>query len=393
MLALALLFVALVSAQNYSTYIVVFKNDMTADELSFHLASTLGDVQPTHIYQHALKGFAAPLSPEALVAVQKHPKFDFYEEDQIVHALDFQEVEQPRCMEAPAPSWGLSRVCERRKVNPDGRYFYPGQSGQDVVAYIIDTGIYVDNDDFEGRAQFGFKANNGWSNGDGNGHGTHVASTVGGKRFGVAKKTTLIAVKVLGDDGSGTNAGVIAGVDWAVSDYLRNYAPRNRKGVANMSLGGGRNVAMNNAVNAAMGAGLVMVVAAGNDNGDACNSSPASATDVVTVGSTTLNALGADQRSSFSNWGTCTDIFAPGSDITGAWIGSRTAQRTISGTSMASPHVCGVAALLVVDNPNLSPAQIKNLLNTDSTKGVINLNCAGACGNTANRLVWNTCNE
>jgi subtilisin family serine protease len=391
MLVLALLFVAVVSAQNFTRYIVVFKNDMTTDELNSHIASSLGGVQPTHLYQHVLKGFAAHLSPEQLVAVQKHPKFDFLEEDQIMHALETEDVEQSCRVQNSPGSWGLVRICQRQRRNEDGSYHYPPHQGEGVIAYIVDTGIYVDNVDFEKRAVFGWRAEtgSGWSLGDGNGHGTHVASTVGGVKYGVAKKVSLIAVKVLSDAGSGSNAGVIAGVDWTVSDFLTNR--RGKKAIANLSLGGGRSVALNNACNSAMEAGVFMAVAAGNDNADACNSSPASATEVVTVGST----ANGDTRSSFSNYGSCVDIFAPGSSITAAWKGPpTTAINTISGTSMASPHVAGVGALLLADHPNLSAKAIKALMNGDSTKDILELNCANAaCRASPNRFLWNTCNN
>jgi len=384
---IALLLVAFASAQNHTTYIVVFKDAMTVAELNLHLANVLGDVQPTYLYQKVLKGFAAPLSPEALLAATQHEHFDFYEEDQIVHAVKVDQRDQ--CLEAPTASWGLARICERRRVNANSRYFYPEDSGKSINAYIIDTGIYVANNDFGGRAVFGFKAQSSWSNTDGNGHGTHVASTVGGKNYGVAKLASLIAVKVLGDDGSGTNAGVIAGVEWAATDNAKST----KRGVANLSLGGGKSVALNNACDAAMSGGLFMVVAAGNDNRDACLYSPASAPLVVTVGATTLNVQGADQRSSFSNWGPCVDIFAPGSDITAAWIGSPSATRTISGTSMASPHVCGVGALVIDANPKFSTAEAKHHLNAHGTHNVINLACTGACGDTKNIMVWNGCSD
>jgi len=387
---ITLLLVALASAQNFTTYIVVYKDVMTVPELNLHLATVLGDVAPTFLYTKVLKGFAAPLSPEALAAAQQHQHFDFFEEDQIVHAIEFEEsTQRDKCLEAPTASWGLARICERRKVNANSRYYYPEDSGKSINAYIIDTGIYIANVDFEGRAEFGFKANNAWSNSDGNGHGTHVASTVGGKNYGVAKRAALIAVKVLGDDGSGTNAGVIAGVEWAAKDHEK----RGRRAVANLSLGGGKSAALNTACNAAMAGGLFMVVAAGNDNRNACDYSPASATDVVTVGSTTLNVQGLDQRSSFSNWGPCVEIFAPGSDITAAWIGSTTATRTISGTSMASPHVCGVGALVLDAQPKISTAEAKRQLVKDGTEGVINLACTGVCGATANIMVWNGCSD
>jgi len=339
----------------------------------------------THIYQHALKGFAAPMSPKDLAKVQKHPKFKFIEEDQIMHAY------QGCTSQTQVPSWGLPRISER-DMSLDDTYAYPVTSGQGVTAYIIDTGIMVTHNDFEGRASFGFKATPSWSNTDGHGHGTHVASTVSGKLYGVTKQAMLVAVKVLGDDGSGTNAGVIAGVDWSTGHYRQSGKP----GVANLSLGGGFSAALNTAVTNAMKAGLFTVVAAGNSNADACNYSPSSAKDVITVGSSDSSPSQTDVRSYFSNYGSCTDIFAPGSDIAGAWIGSNTATRTISGTSMASPHVCGVAALILGTNPNVDWIQLTAIITSSTpTKGVIDLQCGNnaACAVSPNLMVFNGCSH
>ena len=208
----------------------------------------------------------------------------------------------------------------------------------------MDTGINIKHVDFGGRAIWGLTAPDNEVSEDGNGHGTHVSSTIGGSQYGVAKNVTLIAVKVLRSSGYGSMADVIKGVSWTASEHQRKSqaAGRPAKSIANMSLGGGKSTALDQAVTGAINAGVLFVVAAGNDNQDACNSSPAGASGTLTVGSVTK----FDSRSSFSNYGKCVDIFAPGSDITGAWIGSTTAVKTISGTSMASPHVAGVMAML-----------------------------------------------
>jgi subtilisin family serine protease len=261
-----------------------------------------------------------------------------------------------------------------------------------VVSYIVDTGIYLAHTDFEGRATFGFKAEPGWSNTDGNGHGTHVASTAAGVQFGVAKQSSLVAVKVLSDQGSGSYAGVIAGCNWALDAYKTSRRP----GVANLSLGGPKFQALNDALNSAVRQGLFVVVAAGNSNANACNDSPSSAEEVITVGSTdqTPAQPPKDIRSYFSSHGPCVDVFAPGSDITGAWIGSPTATRTISGTSMASPHVAGVAALIYGSNPALTTKEVENILTKGSaTHGVIDLNCGTntVCQQSPNSMVFNGC--
>jgi oryzin len=258
------------------------------------------------------------------------------------------------------------------------------------LGYIIDTGILITHEDFQGRAQFGFKASSSWSSDDKNGHGTHVASTVGGVTYGVAKKVTLVAVKVLGDDGCGTNAGVIAGVDWA---YGSHQARGSKKSVANMSLGGGYSGALNTAVTSAMKGGLFMVVAAGNENADACNGSPSSAKDVITVGATEQGFPTGDVRSYFSNYGVCVDIFAPGTEITAAWIGNTNRViKTISGTSMASPHVCGVAALITAADPNAHWAQVATHLLGRGTQNKIQFECSSsACKASPNIMLFNNC--
>jgi len=228
-------------------------------------------------------------------------------------------------------------------------------------------------------------------NTDCNGHGTHVAGTVGGKTYGVAKQVELVAVKVLGCTGSGTNAGVISGINWAASNR------KGRPGVANMSLGGGKNKATNDAVAAAVKTGLTFAVAAGNENQDACNVSPASEPSAITVGSTEVSdddAFQEDARSSFSNFGTCVKIMAPGSLVKSAWYTSNTATNTISGTSMASPHVCGAAALILGANPSATPAEVLSTLSDDSTLDEINMVCSTtACRNTPNKMLYASCSS
>jgi len=244
--------------------------------------------------------------------------------------------------------------------------------------------------EFGGRAVFGANFAGDGKNQDCNGHGTHVAGTVGGTTYGVAKKVTIIGVKVLGCTGSGTNAGVISGIQWAATNK------KGKPSVANMSLGGGYSKATNDAVAAAVKAGIAFAVAAGNENQDACNVSPASEPTAITVGSTDVSDKGKDSqsdiRSSFSNWGKCVKIFAPGSLITSAWYTSNTAINTISGTSMASPHVAGAAAVYLGANPNATPAQVSAGLVAASTDGVINLLCsATACKNSPNKLLYSSC--
>ena len=311
------------------------------------------------IYKDAIHGFAGEMTEEEALALSEDPRVEFVEEDQIYTADATQT----------GATWGLDRIDQRtRPLN--GTYIY-NYTGSGVRAYIIDTGIRTAHTQFGGRASVSFDAFGG--NGqDCNGHGTHVAGTVGGSTYGVAKSVLLRAVRVLNCSGSGTTSGVIAGVDWVRTNHIK-------PAVANMSLGGGISSALDTAVNNLHNAGVTIVVAAGNSNTNACNSSPARAANAITVGSTTST----DARSSFSNYGTCVDIFAPGSSITSAWSTSNTATNTISGTSMASPHVAGAAALYL-QATGASPATIRNALVNGSTTNVI----TNAGSGSPNRLLY-----
>jgi len=362
------------------SYIVVFKENITKADLTSALTmfSTIHAVEYDYTYGAAIKGFAAKMNAAQVFAAQSHPDVDFIEQNQVMRAL--------QCQGSNAAPWGLQRIWQQESPVYNNQYNFP-TAASDVNAYIIDTGIYLAHNDFQTRAIFGFKSQASWSNTDANGHGTHVASTVGGIAYGVAKGVTLIAVKVLGDNGSGTTAGVIAGVDWTLTHHLGT----GRRSVANMSLGGGYSQALNNAVDATSLGGCPVVVAAGNSNADACNYSPASAPNSICTGSTARTGT-ADTRSTFSNYGDCLHVFAPGTGILGAWIGSPAATNTISGTSMASPHVCGVAALISSMHPSYSFTAIRNEINRISTKEVIALGCGNAaCNRSPNELVHNDC--
>lgn len=264
------------------------------------------------------------------------------------------------CATQTEATWGLVRTAER-DLKIDGIFNHDAQAGRGVTAYIIDTGIYTQHSEFEGRATWGFDAVNTPSpETDQNGHGTHCAGTVGSKSFGVAKASALVAVAVLGASGSGSFTGVIEGIEWTAKDHTtkRNVC------VANMSLGGGYSLALNRAVEEAVRAGCVFALAAGNENNDACFSSPASTPDGLTVSSSDNR----DRRSSFSNYGACSNIYAPGSEITSTWIGSPYAINTISGTSMAAPHAAGVAAKILTDDPTLTPMAVASLMSSTATK-------------------------
>lgn len=252
------------------------------------------------------------------------------------------------------------------------------------MTYVIDTGIYCGHNDFGNRCVWGENFVDS-DNSDGNGHGTHVAGTMVGTTYGLAKSATVKAVKVLSAGGSGSTAGVIAGVNWVVTDAARMAKKLGKmiaKAVGNMSLGGGRSTTMNNAVNAAHQAEVIMAVAAGNSAADACNYSPASAEDSICLGSTT----NTDAMSSFSNYGSCIDIFGPGSSITSAWINGPSSTNTISGTSMASPHAAGVAAKLMWEHPDFDADKIK-----DEMLSIASENKLSGVRGSPNKLTYHGC--
>lgn len=282
--------------------------------------------------------------------------------------------------------WGLARISHRDSLSfgTFNKYLYAADAGEGVDVYVIDTGTNVDHVDFEGRAFWGKTIPLGDEDVDGNGHGTHCSGTVAGKKFGVAKKAHVYAVKVLKSNGSGTMSDVVKGVEWATTSHAKQVEAakkgKGRKGfkgsAANMSLGGGKSVTLDLAVNAAVDAGIHFAVAAGNDNADSCSYSPAAAEKAVTVGASTL----ADERAYFSNYGPCNDIFAPGLNILSTWIGSKHAVNTISGTSMASPHVAGLLAYFLSLQPSeesafavapLTPEKLKANLIDIGTRGML----------------------
>jgi subtilisin family serine protease len=316
-----------------------------------------------HVYGKALKGFAAELSDKDAAELADDFRVKYVEEDSVV-SLEATQT---------GATWGLDRI-DQRNLPLNSSYTY-NVTGAGVKAYIVDTGINLTHNEFGGRAIDGFDAIDALPASDCNGHGTHVAGTVGGSLYGVAKGVTLVAVRVLDCGGSGSNSGVIAGVNYVASNHSAG-----QPAVANMSLGGGISQALDDAVNAAVADGVTFAVAAGNSNANACNYSPARAGAAITVGSTTSS----DARSSFSNYGSCLDIFAPGSTITSAWYSSNSATNTISGTSMASPHVAGVAALYLQANPSASPATVGSAIINNATTGVVTNPGSGS----PNRLLY-----
>jgi subtilisin family serine protease len=350
-------------------YIVVLEDRVADVEAVADELVTKSRGRKDHIYAKAIKGFSANLSEKAALELAADPRVKYVEEDGVVSISATQT----------GATWGLDRIDQRdRPLN--STYVY-NATGAGVKAYIIDTGINVAHNDFGGRAINGFDAvDNALPAADCNGHGTHVAGTVGGTTWGVAKGVTLVAVRVLDCSGNGTDSGVIAGINWVTSDHAAG-----QPAVANMSLGGGVSQALDDAVNASINDGVTYALAAGNGDifgnpQNACNYSPARVANGITVGSTTSS----DARSSFSNYGTCVDIFAPGSSITSAWYSSNTATNTISGTSMATPHVAGAIALYLQGNTTATPATIASTFIANSTLNKVTNPLTGS----PNRLLY-----
>eukprot|EP01001_Neometanema_parovale_P005801 NODE_2206_length_1482_cov_127.982340_g2097_i0.p1 GENE.NODE_2206_length_1482_cov_127.982340_g2097_i0~~NODE_2206_length_1482_cov_127.982340_g2097_i0.p1 ORF type:complete len:415 (+),score=114.46 NODE_2206_length_1482_cov_127.982340_g2097_i0:62-1306(+) len=377
-------------------YIVVFHANATATARGDHSTMlTAMNVRPAHEYSiSSFRGYAAKMEEAALLKVRSDPAVNYVEADQTVSINDLSnttELAKKACSLESDATWGISRISYAKPGAGLDEYHFPATQGNGVDVYVVDTGVQITHNEFaDGSraiwgANFADKVDK-----DCNGHGTHVAGTVAGRVYGVAKKARVIAVKVLGCDGSGTNSGVIAGVD-----YTAKQGGKSRS-VSNLSLGGGKSTALNAASNACVEAGITMVVAAGNENANACNGSPSSATDVITVGATAQGVEPANQdtRSSFSNWGPCVDIFAPGSAISAAWIDQtgypkNSVINTISGTSMASPHVAGVVALGRAASPSVT--DWKTELNSKAQTDLIKLGCTNpfnACSESPNRFLY-----
>ncbi|KAK4544675.1 hypothetical protein LTR36_003924 [Oleoguttula mirabilis] len=401
------------------SYLVVFKKHVTGKHAAnhhswvqdIHLKSAKTELKKRsqtpltddifaglkHTYNIAdsLLGYSGHFDEHVIEQIRRHPDVEYIEKDQEMHTLGSTDPD----LEKNAP-WGLARISHRDALSfgTFNKYLYSHDGGEGVDVYIIDTGTNVDHVDFEGRASWGKTIPQGDADEDGNGHGTHCSGTVAGKKYGVAKKAHVKAVKVLRSNGSGSMSDVVKGVEYAAESHLGEIAAakkgKGKKGfkgsAANMSLGGGKSAILDQAVNAAVDAGIHFAVAAGNDNADSCNYSPAAADKAVTVGASTL----ADERAYFSNFGKCNDIFAPGLNIQSTWIGSKYAVNTISGTSMASPHIAGLLAYMLSLQPSkdssyavaeVTPKKLKAELISIATEGAL----SDVPSSTKNILAWN----
>ncbi|KAK2756533.1 serine protease [Arachnomyces sp. PD_36] len=409
------------AAEVPDNYIVVLKKDVTEDSASEHqswvqrLHSSAEELTKTELRKRSLTdditsftglkhtynipgsfvGYSGHFHEDVIEQVRRSPDVDYIEKDSEVHTMAKDEPS----VENNAP-WGLARISHRDSLSfgTFNKYLYTEDGGEGVDVYVIDTGTNTEHVDFEGRAHWGKTIPANDQDIDGNGHGTHCSGTVAGSKYGVAKKAEVYAVKVLGTNGSGSMSDVVKGVEWAAQAHSEKAKDaKNGKGkkgwkgsAANMSLGGGKSVTLDLAVNAAVDAGIHFAVAAGNDNADSCNYSPAAAENAVTVGASTL----ADERAYFSNFGKCNDIFAPGLNILSTWIGSKHAVNTISGTSMASPHIAGLLAYFLSLQPSsdsafavaeITPKKMKENLISIATSDAL----TDVPSDTANILAWN----
>ncbi|PBK68468.1 peptidase 1 [Armillaria solidipes] len=347
-------------------YIVTLKEGVSKDELLENLGSSV-----TAVFNRTSNGFPGVLDDNDLNSIRANPDVESIAQDGIVSVITTQ---------TNAP-WGLARISQRAALGSSDTsaltysYNYDPSGGAGVDVYVVDTGIYTAHSTFGGRAAWGATFG-GYANADGNGHGTHVAGTVGGTQYGVAKSVHLIAVKVLDDSGSGYISDILAGLEWVIDAVETSGKPS----IVSLSLGGSTSTTFDNGIIAVINAGIHVVVAAGNDNTNASGTSPAHVAAAITVGATTI----ADARASFSNYGSVVDIFAPGQYITSSWIGGTTRTNNISVTSMATPHVSGLVAYLIGLNGNQSPAAISALIKSLGVSGVLSNIPSGTANLLAN---------
>jgi subtilisin family serine protease len=347
-----------------SEFIIVFEDKVSRTASNKIIADAGGELIRT--FARVFNGSVVFGTFTKMKALAKNPNVLLVEENLEVTTTAIQN---------PAP-WGLDRI-DQQALPLNSSYDDGGFQGANTKSYVVDSGIDPTNTDFEGRVTSGYDAvQDGVGTGDCNGHGTHVAGTIGSKTFGVAKKTNLIPVRVLDCAGSGYNSSVIAGLNWIAGNYVPG-----EPAVVNMSLGGPTSSALDEAVENLISRGITVVAAAGNDNVDACNNSPARTPAAITVGATT----DVDARASYSNFGSCLDIFAPGTDIPSTWLGVNY-YAILSGTSMAAPHVAGIIVRFLSQYPGLSPTQVMNSIKTSSIKNLV----TSAGTGSPNRLAYLT---
>ncbi|KAK6952223.1 hypothetical protein Daesc_006756 [Daldinia eschscholtzii] len=350
-------------------YIVKLKESSAADGVHAAVA-TLGIVgNVSHVYGNGrFRGFAAELDSKSLDDLQKNPDVDWIEQDAVVTINEF--------VTQKGAEWGLGRISHKAKGSTE--YVYDDSAGEGTCAYVIDTGVYTDHNEFGGRATFLANYIDD-DDVDGHGHGTHVAGTIGGSTYGVSKKTKIYAVKVLNSQGSGSISAVLAGMDFVAKDAKTRNCPKGA--VANMSLGSDFSFTVNFAAQALVEAGVFLAVAAGNSARDARDTSPASEPSVCTVGASDKT----DAIAYFSNYGSVVDVFAPGVDVVSSFIGGKDVTHTYSGTSMASPHVAGLGAYLLALEGQKSPTELCSYIQEIATSGAL----SGVPSNTKNLVAFN----
>ncbi|KAF9493009.1 peptidase 1 [Pleurotus eryngii] len=354
--------------RNHGSYIIKLKPGVAKNII----LKSLGE-KATHQWDAALNGFAGKFSDRTLRFLRASPLVESISEDGIMNI--FQDSDVVTQTDAP---WGLARISSPTIVEGPAAglnftYTYAPPAGEGVDVYVVDTGVFTNHTQFGGRARWGATFGS-YKDADGHGHGTHCAGTVAGSTYGAAN---VIAVKVLSDGGSGSVADIVSGLNYVLDSYQASGRPT----IVSMSLGGGRSTPLDNAVASLTAGGVHVVIAAGNSNTDAANTSPARAPSAITVGASNI----ADARASFSNYGAVVDVFAPGQDVISSWIGSDDATNKISGTSMATPHVAGLVAYLISVHGNKAPAEIEALVVELSSKGAL----AGIPSGTANRIAQN----
>ncbi len=374
--------VVLKSPQRYSFMTTPGFNRIQADFVTSQAQQATNELgtQVTKTFHNIIDAFVVKANKQQIQELEKRPNVAFVELDKSVSTMPVSDSVNTNRSRQENADWGLARIVKHNLSDVDGAYDYQFD-GNGVTAYVVDTGVNITHSEFGGRASVYVETNGSYQENpqqsadvhwDCNGHGTHVSGTIGGKTYGVAKQVSIVGVSVLNCKGSGSDSQVIAGLE----EVLKLAQKSGKPSVVNMSLGGGKSKALDQAVDKLVAANIPVVVAAGNrtkaffDSYNACNVSPASNKNAITVGATDIN----DNRAGYSYFGKCTDIFAPGTRIKSAWIGSDDATNTISGTSMATPHVAGVIALYLQENPNRTPQELKNELRDRSTTDAIDMN-------------------